>query len=184
MRIVAGEFKGRILKGIGDLDIRPTSERVREAIFSTIGSRRNIENSSVLDLYAGSGALGIEALSRGAKSCTFVEKDKKVSAVLKANLEVLGKLSNCALDNMPVDSFLKQKQANYDLIFADPPYGSVLEKDLVALLINSGVFKRGTLLIFEEASSKSSSEEYYDSLKILYRKAYGDTLVSMMEYVD
>ncbi|MEQ1790573.1 MAG: 16S rRNA (guanine(966)-N(2))-methyltransferase RsmD [Rickettsiales bacterium] len=182
MRIVSGELKGRTLKGLGSLEIRPTSERVREAIFSAIGSRRALDNLRVLDLFAGSGALGIEALSRGAKSCTFVEKDKKVAGALKANLEAFGVSSNCILENMPVASFLKHKQASYDLVFADPPYGSVVEKDLVELLINAGVFAAGTLFIFEDASS--SNQESYGSLKVLSRKAYGDTFVSMMEYAN
>lgn len=182
MRIVAGELKGRTLKGLGDLAIRPTSERVREAVFSAIGSRRKLVGLQVLDLFAGSGALGIEALSRGAKSCTFVEKDKKVTQALKLNLETFGQSANCVLENQAVESFLKHKQTTYDLIFADPPYGSVNERDLAELLINAGVFRQGSLFIFEDASA--SSEESYGSLKVLSRKAYGDTFVTMMEHAN
>ena len=182
MRIVSGELKGRTLKGVKDLQIRPTSERVREAVFSAIGSRRNIENFRVLDLFAGSGALGIEALSRGAGACTFVEKDQAVLKVLKNNIEALEISSCCDLEHKDCAVFLKQRHAHYDLIFADPPYGAVLEQDLLELLRHSGIFKDGSLFIFEEANTSSKKDKDYEFLKVLFRKAYGDTLVSMYEF--
>ena len=120
MRVVAGAYKGRRLQAPAGLDVRPTSDRVREALFSILG---NLDGLRVLDLFAGSGALGIEALSRGAASATLVESDRRAVEAIRANLAPLGEAH---ADVVPADAlaWLGGRRGPYDLVFVDPPYSS------------------------------------------------------------
>ena len=119
MRIVAGEFKGRRLRSPRGLRTRPTADRVREALFSMLG---DVGGARVLDLYAGSGALGIEALSRGASSAVFVERDPRAAAVISANLATVG--AEAEVRRQDVMRFLARAEGGFDLVFCDPPYDS------------------------------------------------------------
>ena len=119
MRIVAGEFRGRRLTAPRGMRTRPTADRVREALFSMLG---DVSGARVLDLYAGSGALGIEALSRGAESAVFVERDPRAVAAIERNLAAIG------LEERVVRGdalrFLARDEGTFDLVFCDPPYDS------------------------------------------------------------
>ena len=117
MRVVAGEFKGRRLQTPRGTRTRPTADRVREALFSMLG---DVSGARVLDLYAGSGALGIEALSRGAESALFVERDRAALAALERNLEATG--APGAVRRQDVARFLARPEGTFDLVFCDPPY--------------------------------------------------------------
>lgn len=117
MRIIAGTAKGRVLKAPAAIT-RPTMDRVRAAIFSILGER--VPDARVLDLFAGTGAMGIEALSRGAAAVTFVDQDKKSAEIIRQNL-ALTKL-NGIIKQTDAFSFLQHQQEKFDLIFADPPY--------------------------------------------------------------
>jgi 16S rRNA (guanine966-N2)-methyltransferase len=119
VRIVAGEFRGRRLLAPRGVRTRPTADRVREALFSMLG---DVSGARVLDLYAGSGALGIEALSRGAGSAVFVERDPRAVAAIERNLESLG-LEQEVLRQDAV-RFLARAEGTFDLVFCDPPYDS------------------------------------------------------------
>jgi 16S rRNA (guanine966-N2)-methyltransferase len=121
VRIVAGSRKGHRIAAPRGVVTRPTSDRVREAVFSIVGP---IEGAAVLDLYAGSGAMGIEALSRGAASCVFVERDRVAARVIQGNLEKL-QLTGAVVDSRDVASVLRDERARgrrFDLVLADPPY--------------------------------------------------------------
>ena len=119
MRITAGEFGSRTLK-VPDTDIRPTQDRVREAVFSSLGDL--VIDARILDLYAGTGSYGLEALSRGAASAHFVEKNLKTTKILRENIEMLGlEASRTAIHQQDVATFLGGRSAFYDLIFIDPP---------------------------------------------------------------
>src|SRR5256885_16377821 len=123
MRVVAGEYRGRRLKAPAGTDTRPTADRVREALFNILG---DVSGAVVLDLYAGSGALGIEALSRGAAAATVVDRDERALAAVRADLEALGAVARVARSD--AIAFLKRQDgAGYDLIFVDPPYDSAPE---------------------------------------------------------
>ncbi|MGI8983921.1 MAG: 16S rRNA (guanine(966)-N(2))-methyltransferase RsmD [Acidimicrobiales bacterium] len=123
MRVVAGLAGGRRLQAPAGRKVRPTSERVREALFNALGSMDAIAGASVLDLFAGSGALGIEALSRGAASATFVEADARAVAAVKANLLATGLGERARVVQSDVVRFLSHPPpAPVDLAFADPPY--------------------------------------------------------------
>ena len=117
MRVVAGEFKGRRLQAPRGRRTRPTADRVREALFSMLG---DVSGARVLDLYAGSGALGIEALSRGAESAVFVERDQQALAAMRRNLEAVG--AEADVRRQDVSRFLARTEGTFDLVFCDPPY--------------------------------------------------------------
>ena len=120
MRVVAGELGGRRLASPEGRATRPTTERVREAVFNSLGSADAIDGAEFLDLWAGTGALGIEALSRGAARCTFVERDRGAAAVLRDNLRTLGLEGR---SRVVVGDALAAAATPADVVLADPPYG-------------------------------------------------------------
>jgi 16S rRNA (guanine966-N2)-methyltransferase len=126
MRVIAGRLGGRRLRAPAGRTTRPTSDRVREAVFSMLGE---VAEARVLDLFAGTGALGIEALSRGAHSAVFVERDPGAARVLEANLAALGLAGASAelrrLDALAALEHARGRGETYDLVFIDPPYGRV-----------------------------------------------------------
>ncbi len=121
MRVVAGELRGRRIEAPPGNDTRPTTDKVREAVFNALGSLDLVRDARVADLWAGSGALGIEALSRGAAHCTFVERDRTALRVLKDNLEHLG--LGAVTRVVAGDAAAHAKTLDVDLVLADPPYG-------------------------------------------------------------
>ncbi len=132
LRIIAGEFKGRRLRTPTGRTVRPTSDKVREAWFSIL--QQSIPDARVLDLFAGSGALGFEALSRGAVAADFVETHRVSLTALKANIEALKVEDRVTIHRMDAVQFAERLQPNaYDLAFADPPYATDAAARLVAL---------------------------------------------------
>src|SRR5205809_3890671 len=132
IRIIAGEFKGRRLKTPATAKVRPTADRVREAWFSII--QRSTRGARVLDLYAGSGALGLEALSRGATTADFVEVHRFALAALRANIKTLNVGDRTVIHRQDALKFAAQLHpGQYDVAFADPPYASGHAARLVAL---------------------------------------------------
>jgi 16S rRNA (guanine966-N2)-methyltransferase len=135
MRIIAGTHRGRRFAAPKGDHTRPTSDRVREALFSIVGP---LEDAAVLDLFAGSGALGLEALSRGAARCTLVERDRAACRVIRDNLASLGLVGATILQRDAVQALREEAAAGrrYDLVLLDPPYGewSELEQRLAASL--------------------------------------------------
>ena len=121
MRVIAGTYGGRVLKAPKGENTRPTSDRVREALFSILGDR--IHDARVLDLFAGSGALGVEALSRGAQNVTFVDDDRAAIAAIKSNLNALQAVAQVRqTDALRYLNSARGGGAQYDLVFLDPPY--------------------------------------------------------------
>jgi len=131
MRIIAGELRGRRIESPPGLDTRPMLDRVREAMFSTLGAR--LEGANVLDLFAGSGSLGLEALSRGARRARMIEKDPKALAVLRKNVELLGMADRA--DVIRGDALRKElwrplaPAEPFEVVFLDPPYRMIEEPD-------------------------------------------------------
>ncbi len=120
MRVVAGSLRGRRIAAPAGSATRPTTDKVREATFNALGSLDLIHDAAVADLFAGSGALGIEALSRGAARCTFVERDRGALAVLRENLEALDLVDRSRV--LPADALTAAASLDVDVAFADPPY--------------------------------------------------------------
>lgn len=129
MRVVAGSLRGRRIDAPDTPSTRPTTDKVREAVFNALGSLGEIEGARVVDLFAGSGAMGIEALSRGAAHCTFVENDRRALAVLRRNLEHLGVAAMADVVDSDALAFVSRRvpsgatDGGIDLLIADPPYG-------------------------------------------------------------
>ncbi|HEU4659012.1 MAG TPA: 16S rRNA (guanine(966)-N(2))-methyltransferase RsmD [Capillimicrobium sp.] len=170
MRVIAGAYGGRRLVAPPGRDTRPTSDRVREALFSILGP---LDGERVLDLFAGSGALGIEALSRGAAEATFVERAPAALRALRGNLEALGASARVVARDARV--FIRDAKAagdTYDLVFLDPPYrdaaglGPVL--DLAPLLASGG-------RAVSESDRRAPLE--LPGLEVTDERRYGDTLI-------
>jgi 16S rRNA (guanine966-N2)-methyltransferase len=148
MRIVAGSHKGHRISAPKGVVTRPTGDRVREAAFSLIGP---VEGASVLDLFAGSGALGLEALSRGAASCLFVERDREACRVIQANLEKL-RLTGAVVANRDAATAVRDELARghrYDLVLADPPYETWAEHAPTLAELLPGVLADHALVVVE-----------------------------------
>jgi len=124
MRVITGTARGRKLVTPQGLDVRPTSDMAKEAIFSSI--QYEIENSEMLDLFAGSGQMGVEALSRGAKTVTFIDSDPKAIAAVKTNLKNCGFMEKSRVALMDSIAYIKNCSAKFDIAFLDPPYGKNL----------------------------------------------------------
>jgi 16S rRNA (guanine966-N2)-methyltransferase len=172
MRVVAGTHRGRVLKAPKGEQTRPTSDRVREALFSILGE--SVQAAAVLDLFAGSGALGIEALSRGAGSATFVDNAHAAAAAIAANLETLGLESE--IIRMPALRALActpVADRQYDLVFIDPPYrlASALGPELSAAL--KPVLTAAARVVTESDRRDPLALE----LPLQLERRYGDTLI-------
>jgi 16S rRNA (guanine966-N2)-methyltransferase len=179
MRVIAGLFKSRTIRAPRGDEVRPTSDRVRESLFSILGGE--IDGSSVLDLFAGAGTLGIEAISRGAEFVTFVEISSKVVGILKANLESLGIEDRTAVfagDVFKTLEELSRRQARFGVVFIDPPYSRGIAQRAVGALARSGVVREGGTVVVEHESRGPLLEEY-DGLKLSRRAKFGETAVSI-----
>jgi 16S rRNA (guanine966-N2)-methyltransferase len=174
VRVVAGRFGGRRLQAPPGRGTRPTSDRVREALFSTLGP---LDGARVLDLFAGSGALGIEALSRGAASALLVERDPRAVAVIRSNLDALDLgTTEAEVFAGPARAALRtasERGDTYDLVFLDPPYRSApgLGRELSAAL--EPLLSGGGRLVVE--SDRRAPLEL--PLPLIHERRYGDTLI-------
>jgi 16S rRNA (guanine966-N2)-methyltransferase len=172
LRVIAGTHRGRRLEAPPGRDTRPTADRVREALFSILGS---VEGMRVLDLFAGSGALGIEALSRGAASATFVERDRRAADVIRANLEGLGGQAEVVVRDAL--AWLKAAPAGpgYDLVLLDPPYDSAdrLARSLSGRL--PGVLAADALIVSESDRRKPLMIDF----PLADERTYGDTRIAI-----
>lgn len=170
-RIIAGAARGRQLK-VPPAGTRPTSDRVREALFSSLDSAGGYD--TVLDLYAGSGALGLEALSRGARRVTLVERDRRTAAIIEANATAVG-LPGAEVVASDVGSFLaRPAEPAYDLVFLDPPY-DLSEEDLAGDLaaLERWLLPDGFVVV--ERSSRSPEPSWPKVIDPLRGKRYGET---------
>jgi 16S rRNA (guanine966-N2)-methyltransferase len=129
VRIIAGRWKGHGLKPLKAKGVRPTTDRVREAWMSALGA--SVQDARVLDLFAGSGALGLETLSRGAESVVFVERGRGALGVLRANIDLLGAGAECTVVDRDVFRFLADADGDFDIALADPPYAGDAARKLV-----------------------------------------------------
>ncbi|HEX7843875.1 MAG TPA: 16S rRNA (guanine(966)-N(2))-methyltransferase RsmD [Kofleriaceae bacterium] len=178
MRIVGGTLGGRVLRAPGGAATRPTSEKVREAMFGILGSiLGSIEGAHVLDLFAGTGALGIEALSRGAAHATFVDSARPAVAAIRGNLRALGLEDRAAVIAGDAVSAVRQAPAApWRLVFVDPPYRSDLAARAVTAL-PPGHLAPGAVIVIEHDRHNPPPETLGSLLRTDQRR-YGDTLIS------
>lgn len=178
MRIITGSHKGRRLKVSGGDRVRPTSGRVRAAIFDILPL--DLSGVRVLDLYAGSGALGLEALSRGALSAVFVDSGDRALPGLVSNLRAMNAALQCrvmAKKVMPALKLLAAEGARFDLCFADPPYASRELDKVLGQLSALGLLSEEAMVVIEHDSAKTLSERY-DALARVDHREYGGTAVT------
>jgi 16S rRNA (guanine966-N2)-methyltransferase len=178
VRIIAGEWRGRVLKAPSGATTRPTGDRTREALFSMLVSRLgSFDGLAVADVFAGSGALGLEALSRGAASCTFIDQDREALKAIKANIEMLG----ANADVLPIAvSAIGPSRKVYDLLMFDPPYGSGGAGALLEKMTRLGWAADSAWAAVETRDDESVSAEGWTldvertygiaKLSVLYRK--------------
>lgn len=173
MRVVAGEFRGRTLQAPPGTSTRPTTDKVREAVFNALESMNVVDGALVADLYAGTGALGIEALSRGAERVTFVETDRAALRALKENIAVLGIRDRSQVVASPVRGVATS--LDVDLVFADPPYDFDQWDELLAALAGS---RRGLpSIVVAESSMEIEADPRWE---IVRSKRYGRTWVTFL----
>ncbi|MCX8030469.1 MAG: 16S rRNA (guanine(966)-N(2))-methyltransferase RsmD [Thermodesulfovibrionales bacterium] len=186
IQITGGISKGRkvlIKKSLlkkGQKTLRPTRSKVRKALFDIIKDR--VCDSSFLDLYAGTGAVGIEALSRGAATAFFVDEDLKRVNEIKKNLQILGYTTIAKTFRGKVISFLKRvekESLSFDIIFADPPYNSDEINRVVTLIVEKKIIKESGLLIIEHSSKREDLITLTEGLRLQRKYKYGDTALSI-----
>ena len=174
MRIITGTLKGRRIQVPGNLDVRPTTDRTKEGLFSTIESWKYIRDSMVLDLFAGSGNLGFEALSRGARSALFIDEDRRNTAFIESlaeDFEISDRVRTVTAD---VRQFLEGPAVPYDFIFADPPYNYSHLEEVVRMVIDRGWLKENGWMIAEH----NTYYDFRDHPNSIMEKEYGRSLVS------
>ena len=157
MRVIAGTAKGTKLSSIDDLSTRPTLDRVKEPLFSII--QNNIEQANVLDLFAGSGALGIEALSRGSKHCTFCDKSYKSIQMLKENIKKTRMEEKSTILNVDYKKCLNNQKEKYDIIFIDPPYKFNIAVDSIKRIVNLELLAKDGIIIIETDEKERELKE-------------------------
>ena len=175
MRVIAGSHRGRRLSGPQGTTLRPTSDKVREAIFSILGA--HIPGGRFLDLYAGTGAVGIEALSRGAAAVTFVESDPTAVQLLQKNLQTCQLLNHAQIHVGQTSTFLQRNDwwgGPYDVLFADPPYAALDEVDILIHAWKPGLLSEHAAVMIEQ-DSRATLPASIDHATLLRRYQYGDT---------
>ena len=180
MRIIAGQFRGTRLAALGKGDpgahLRPTGDRVRESLFSMLMGGRfgdAVRGARVLDLFAGTGALGLEALSRGAASATFVDSGRKAQALIRENI------GRCRAQNTRLiarDARRLGPGSPHDLVFLDPPYGAGLGEAALARVLEGGWIAPGALIVWEESAPITPPAR----TDLLESRAYGGTMLSFL----
>jgi len=185
VRIVGGRFRGTGLaapgaRGGGAAHLRPTSDRVREAIFNLLahGDYPPLEGARVLDLFAGTGALGLEALSRGAARAVFVDDGAAARALIRQNIERLAAIGQTKLWRRDATRLGPCRGAPFDLIFADPPYGKGLGVRALASALAGGWVAPGAVLVLEEAAGAAA--DLPEGLVIADRRTYGETEITIL----
>ena len=169
VRVVAGQARGRRLVAPPGTDTRPTSDRVREATFNALESRGELDGAKVLDLFAGSGALGIEALSRGAAHATFVDHDRRALDAIQANLDATGLAARATVVPADAARYLEGSDATVDLVFLDPPYAFDGWRELLARA-------PGAVAVVESDRSVDPGDDW----EVVREKRYGTTVVAIV----
>ncbi len=181
-RIIAGRLGGRRLRVPGE-GTRPTSDRVRESVFNMLAARSDLDGLWVLDLYAGSGALGLEAISRGAAGATFVDSGRRAAVTIAANVKACGVASNATVHTRAVSAYLAgEPERRFGLVFSDPPYDVAADRIAEDLTLLTTRLDDDALVVVERAA-RSRGEVWPASYDVVVDKSYGDTRVEIARLV-
>lgn len=182
MRVISGSARGRTLKAVPGMGTRPTTDKVKEAVFSMIGPY--FEGGHVLDLFAGTGGLGIEALSRGMDRAVFIDLEYKSIEIIRANLKTTGLENQAEVYKNDAERALKalaKRGASFDLVFLDPPYRLKHGDKLMEMMDSMGLLNSGATIMLEYESDYTYPERLGSFIEL--RKAqYGETAVSIYSY--
>ena len=179
-RLTGGSARGRVIRSAGGRDLRPTSEKVRSAIFSILGPDV-VEGARVLDLYAGTGALGMEALSRAAESAVFVEASEVLCRSLRDSLEGLGMTDQARVVRAKAESILGHEGDDFSLVFIDPPYRTDPWDGLLGRMGSGESLVDGAVVVAEHYYKRELATEYGGLIKATERR-YGDTTISIFDF--
>ncbi|MDQ0059615.1 16S rRNA (guanine(966)-N(2))-methyltransferase RsmD [Paenibacillus harenae] len=182
MRVIAGEARGRTLKAVPGMNTRPTTDKVKEAIFSMIGPY--FDGGTALDLFAGTGGLGIEAWSRGTERVIFIDREKISIDIIRQNIQTAGMGGAAEIYRNDAERALKalaKRELKFDLVFLDPPYKLTTMDELMGELAANGMLEEAAVIVVEhdQAVRYPEAMERFDQIK--YAK-YGDTAVSIYRY--
>lgn len=169
MRIIAGKHRGRVLAQFRGMEVRPTSDRVKESLFQILNAR--LFGARVLDLFCGSGALGLEALSRGAKEAVFNDASSASLAICKKNIAALGERGT--VYRLDFRACLAHLSGQFDIIFADPPYALDVAEEVLALTAQRGLLAPGGVVVWESEREECAPEGW----TIADRRSYGRTKI-------
>lgn len=177
MRIITGSAKGIRLDTLEGLDTRPTAERVKESVFSML--QFEIENRRVLDLFAGSGQLGLEALSRGAAACTFVEKSLDAMEIVKKNARKTKLVDKCKILNVDYKDYLRgsKTREKFDIIFLDPPYSQKIIPDILDSIVKNDILNVNGKVVCE---SEDDIEYSCTGLETVKHSKYGRVYITVL----
>jgi 16S rRNA (guanine966-N2)-methyltransferase len=182
-RVIAGVLRGRRIHTPGGTATRPTSDRTREAVFSALASRGIVDGARVLDLYAGSGALGIEAVSRGAVAATLVDHDRRALAAMRRTVSDLG-LHQVRVQARDVRAYLAGGAREHELVFLDPPYD--LGQDALGAVLaglTHGWLAEDAVVVVER-SARSGEPPWPDGLSLEWSRVYGETTIWVARATD
>lgn len=177
VRIISGKFGGRIIDGSDTDKTHPMSERVRNALFNMIGEE--IKDATILDAFAGSGALGLEALSRGAKHVTFIERDRIAQKIISKNIETLDVKNHTKLINASVSQYFSTTSDKYDIIFADPPYHDMQLSTVTKLF---GLLKPNALMVLSYPDGSEVPTE--TTVVVVDNRSYGNAALAFYRRKD
>ena len=183
MRIISGLYKGRKLSPVRGQEIRPTGGKVREAVFSILA--RDLRHARVLDLFAGTGAFGLEALSRGADRAVFIESDDRAIAAIKKNIRLCGAEKRVQLMKWDITrdlNCIRSRRPGFDLAFMDPPYHGDFIAATLKNLENSQGLEDGALIVIEH-SAKTPLPAIHPPFYATDRRKYGKTLVTFLNFM-
>jgi len=183
MRVIGGTYRGRQLRSVGGLTVRPTSDRLRETLFNILAPR--ISACRFLDICAGSGAVGIEALSRGAAEATFIERSRRACEVIKANLTALGITSGATTINRDASAaltHLEQESRQFDVAFFDPPYASEIYGQVMKRLGSGDLLSAGAVVIVEHRAKTPPGREY-GALRLFREVKQGQSALAFYDRV-
>ncbi len=180
MRIITGLYKGRAIRTVDDLSVRPATDRVKKTIFDMLAVRLDFDGATVLDLFAGSGSLGFEALSRGAARAVFVEANPEAAGFIEENAQNFGCERFTEIRERDAVSFVQHTKEAFDLVFADPPYRFDRTKELPGMIFEAGLVKKGGLLVIEH-----DPKVHFESTRVFAagpEKKFGRTVVTFFQH--
>lgn len=179
MRIIAGKYRGRAIRTLRLKDVRPTQDKVREALFNILSGR--VIGTRFLDLFAGYGGVGLEALSRGAKEVIFVEERQGPGRIIQDNLESLGEEKNASVfkvDVLKAIEIFSRKKVGFDIIFADPPYYKGLSKKCLQKISACDIVTPDGVVVIQHYK-KDLLPQAIGRISLMFFKSYGDSVLSI-----